>query len=182
MGEQIEEETYTKHFEELGVEAQSFTSDHHISSRIIHARYHISTISIDDTLSTEQIKIPPTVTNTRDNYTIGRYLGFTATLRYIFFTWHFVGRCHCYIIDHHACLRPLNTIDNFSFILREENQRERVERRQIAGLLGEDDMGLNGRQMRGEENLISRVVLARLQTHSRLAWTHYCFAGRSSCS
>ena len=42
MGEQIEEETYTRHFEELGVETESFTSDHHITSH--HITHYTCTI------------------------------------------------------------------------------------------------------------------------------------------
>ena len=90
MGEQIEEETYTRHFEELGVEAESFSSDDHITSH--HAFYmHDTTYRpyrFTIHLSTEQIKIPPTVTNTRDNYTRRRYTGFSTTLRYTSFKWH----------------------------------------------------------------------------------------------
>lgn len=37
MGEQIEEKTYTRHFEELGVETESFTSEHlNTSNQITH--------------------------------------------------------------------------------------------------------------------------------------------------
>lgn len=88
MGEQIEEETYIRHFEELGAEKESFKFDHHITSRIIHARS--STISIGDTLSTEQIKIPPTVTNTRDNYTRRRYSG--LPLHFVTFSLHGINQ------------------------------------------------------------------------------------------
>ena len=34
-----------------------------------------------------------------------------------------------------------------------------------------DEVGMSGRQLLGEENLISWVVLARLRTHLRFAWT-----------
>lgn len=180
MGEQIEEETYTGHFRGAGSRDEKLyiRSSHHIISN--HALY-----MRDTTYRPYQ----STVHRRRGRMRYHRLSKIRGTIHkkallrlYHYTSLHFLYmalRCHYYIIDHHACLRHLNTIDNLSL-----NYEKRTREKELSGNGGFylETIWKNGRQMLGEENLISWVVLARLRTHLRFAWTHYCFAGRSSYS